>query len=449
MEPDPKYRKGEPSPLQYVKTYINARPGLGIHRAAIDRKRRAMIAIGGTDLYGAYRLLCERAGDLSDLRGLLVDDTGRALTAADLSEWLGKSIKDTRAALRNLCSSRIGVLRRVDFGDAVARVRTRQAMSRQEPEQPGASAGTGQESTIPAPTQGEPNDDGRSDDPPGGGSMNKGPPAAVVGPDGGGVATGDNANPNSNDNGNISASAEINGQAAPDQLACGQTGKKNNDPGHGQGNAKGNAGAERNANGNGNADGERNGDGQQRTDPEAAGRGQTGGNRSAGMGGPAGQGDDEQRTDPEVAGHGLQRLRSADGIAGVTTIPAILRDETGEDLARDIYVRLHLPGHWPGRKRRRNLGAFASVWRKACEQTRCLVELQGGELPAWLIDWGMKQQRNAIRISQIKGKGPDDRARMWQAQAGQSWESISETMIPVSEVRGESDANVEKGGHKA
>ena len=444
MEPDRRYRRGEPSPLLYVRCWINSRAAVGIHRGDIDRKRRAMTAGGNSNLYGIYRLLCEFAGDRCDLRGLLVDHRGHPLTLAAISEWIGESIKDTQAALRLLCSSRIGVLRKVDYDTAIARVRAREALDRAEtPVHADATAGVGEEFHVPAPrTTARHEDRETADGGPAGPSMTRPPPGGGEGS--GRVASGSNSNPNSNRN--SSAGAELNGQAAPDQLTTDTEQNRNN--GHGQGNGYGDGGAERNDKAE--AEPPATDTGQQGTDPAAGGQGQAGSSRSAGGQGPAGQpaGNDEQGTDPAAGGQGLRRRRSAEGIAGVTTIPAILNDETGQAFAADIYTRLHLPVDWPTRRRRRNLGAFAATWRRACEETRGLLGLSAIEpLPGWLIDWGMKRQREAIRLAKLRDKGADDRARMWQGAAGKTWQVLCDAMIPET-TAGETPENGQDGGHK-
>ena len=479
MEPDSKYRTGEPSPLMYVKEHINSRPAVGIHRADIDRKRQAMLDADGSRLYGIYRLLCRFSGDRSELRGLLVDHRGQPVGLAQLSKAVGESTQVTLSALRKLCSSGIGVLRRVDYDTALARARAREALSR-TPIQSDANAGSGQAFREPAPCRAEPDQNG--------------PPDCRAGPEGPGdsgrVASGGrngngNANSNVNSNGNISASAEINGQATPGQLANGQTDRRST--GHGQREEANGAeahgapgaglGGERetaengNVNENGQANGQANGqppcgrNGQPATDaagvePDcepptgpSAGRGQPGGgaanaDRSACAAvrskkpatDAAGVESDAGSRRPSAkavggggAGPGGQELPA---IAGCSTIPAILADESGGLFARDVYVRLALPVAASPRGRERNLGAFRSTWAKLCEKVRGLARLGPDEpLPEWLVDFGMARLRKASYLA--KGdKRPDDRCRMWQAEFARLAEGLIAKWIRESGVDG-------------
>ncbi|HUX17326.1 MAG TPA: hypothetical protein VMW52_12695, partial [Phycisphaerae bacterium] len=79
FEPDPKYRqRDDPSPLAYVRTWINEdRIGGTTTCLEIMQSRRAILNAGGPKLYGMYRLLVEYSADLRFLRGYLADHMGQ------------------------------------------------------------------------------------------------------------------------------------------------------------------------------------------------------------------------------------------------------------------------------------------------------------------------------------------------------------------------------------
>jgi len=116
-EPDEKYRTSEPSPLLYLRWWLNADTRIRFSRAEIDYERRLLHGVGGPALRGIYLALCEYAGDRAHLRGLLMRPDGQPAAAAEIAETMYLDADEVAWALRLLSGPEIGLVEKVELED--------------------------------------------------------------------------------------------------------------------------------------------------------------------------------------------------------------------------------------------------------------------------------------------------------------------------------------------
>jgi len=115
MEPDPATRKApNPTPLLYVKEYINTHAAAGVHRNQIDERYRTILRAGGPWLWGMYRILCRYAADRETLRGYLVTLQGQPAGPDAIAETIPHvTAAEVRKALKQL--QKVGALVREPY----------------------------------------------------------------------------------------------------------------------------------------------------------------------------------------------------------------------------------------------------------------------------------------------------------------------------------------------
>ena len=421
MEPDPKYRiSAEPTPLKYVKTYINDYATGAIYRTEIDATRRAVLRAGGPELYGIYRLLVEYAGDSRTLlRGYLADHRARPASPETIAEYFSSPALPANKiawAIRRLQAPEIALLQKMTLADALEHERLRVAALAAEGHEQGdednAAAAPGSEN-IGQPSRKAPTP---TDSP---GDARAGPkdPGGIAAPPGGG----DNLNSNPNGQHPLATGQPLlrseqntgHGQehAPPPQRP----------PGHGPADAYDHAHAHGHPDGAGQPPTDDGGDDTPTTAPTrplATGpTAETGGPPPAALATP-----DAPPTDGGGGGTpAAPRPPSAIGhqVGQPTVAPAMFVDPTGRAYATGVFTNLQLPPDNGVRQRERELGAFASRWRLALRAAAWTYRHVPTDRlpdwpPPWVVDFGRrrlgKAKHLAERIAPLL-----DRKRMWMA----------------------------------
>lgn len=450
--PDSYLPQGQhPTPLAYVTTPINSysrkceatgKRMQVFFRYEIDAERRAILKDGGPRLYGIYRLLCEFAGDTRHfMRGYLVDQWGQPAPPKLIAETIGLDPKDVAWAIRRLECPSLRLLEKCDWYDACrhqesiaatqAALRASKGHSDSKDQRQGNSNGSESDSTAARQPETPPD---RTDATDATNDIHKplgreGPPGHGGDPPGenrGRVAIAGNGNNNnnlnSNSNGNHSASAEKTMTTGQEKRS--EKKQMTNDSQQGTGNREQGQGQEKdNSNGNGGRQGQTvtattNGSqppsdgGGEGTAPTSHTTPSAGVNPSGGM--PAGQpaGQEENRPPSDGGGEGADSAPRPP-----SAMPAVLAGESGHNFAMDVITRLNMQLK-SRRPVMRNIGAFASQWRKTLRMMRWLCRnVPAGTnttMAIWLGAFGKKRLSKATHLAKSH-TDPLDRVRIWMA----------------------------------
>ncbi len=135
-EPDPKYLKGEPTPLRYLTVHINEHslPGRpAVTRATIEYEEQLLTEVGGGPwLEAVYLRLLKYAGDRAYLREFLLTPHDEPATLAEIARRHHLTRDELGKAIRLLSCPPLNLIERVPVEEVKQLVRARKAHARAE-----------------------------------------------------------------------------------------------------------------------------------------------------------------------------------------------------------------------------------------------------------------------------------------------------------------------------